>query len=335
MHKAGLLFGILFCSAVFSSSAIAHKLAPSLLKLTEQAEHNYDVFWKTPATTQAGRNLQPVLPNSCQPTTPSMQSKEGTGLVWRWTINCDKSLVGEQISVQGMAQSSTATLLTVAWQDGRKIQQLLNAGSADYTIPKRQSFWQVMAEYVWLGAEHIWAGMDHLLFVLALLLLVPTTRQLIWTITSFTVGHSLTLTLVVLGIVDYPVSLVEFAIAASILVLAVELVKTQLSQTQNSRWIPSHSWFVAMAFGLLHGMGFAGALREVGLPVGDIPQALLSFNMGIELGQIAFVGLILLIMHAARQSIPMFVRPAWWTTVYSIGSLSAFWCIERAAAVIS
>jgi hypothetical protein len=158
-------------------------------------------------------------------------------------------------------------------------------------------------------------------------LLLQQGRPLLWTITAFTLGHSITLSLVSLGYMNYPVSLIEFAIALSILVLAIELSRGQ--KTNFSHWIPSHSCLVAIGFGLLHGMGFAGALSEVGLPAGEVPLALLSFNIGIELGQIAFVLGSLAVMSACRHWPTERLAAIRWGSVYSIGSLSAFWCIER------
>lgn len=320
---------------VLAQNAMAHKLAPSLLRLTELSDGGFAVLWKTPASTQTGRSLQPVFPAGCQTAGQPQQTREGTGKVWQWPIRCSQGLIGQTLQVNGLTESATATLVNIEWLDGRQVQQLLNAGLPRFQVPARQSVWQVMIDYAKLGAEHIWSGTDHLLFVLALLLLVPNTRLLIWTITSFTVGHSITLSLVVLGFINYPVSLVEFAIAASIFVLAVELVNTRRGEKTVGRWIPGHSWLVAIVFGLLHGMGFAGALKEVGLPSGDIPLALLSFNVGIEIGQIVFVLLMLLVIAAGRALTPALATKGWWTTVYSIGACSAFWCIERGLSVFA
>ena len=325
------LFVVLCCVA---SSAFAHKLAPSLLRITETGDNIYSVYWKTPAATVAGKSLQPEFPQGCRVSEAPVSEQQGSGVVWRWPMQCEGGLIGKPLSINGMAQTATATLVKIEWLDGHRVQQLLNAQHTRFVIPERQSITEVMLDYTVLGVEHIWSGIDHLLFVLALLLLVANTRLLIWTITSFTVGHSITLSLVILGYLDFPVSLVEFAIAASILVLAIELTKSSL-QAGRSRWIPSHSWLVAIAFGLLHGMGFAGALKEVGLPYGDIPLALFSFNVGIEIGQVLFVLAALLLIAMGRRYLPGITRPGWWATVYSIGGLSAFWCIERGLAALT
>lgn len=335
-----MLRAILLSLLLLAPSAMAHKLAPSLLWISEQSDGSLQVQWKTPAATAAGRSLRPVFPAGCQQHQAPSQRTEGTAIVWQWAIRCQQGLIGQRLAVEGMAESGTATLVKIQWLDGRRVQQLINAEEAEFIVPQQQTLWQVMGEYLQLGAEHIWSGPDHLLFVLALLLLVPNMRLLIWTITSFTLGHSITLSLVSLGYMDYPVSLVEFAIAASIFVLAVELAQQggqsgSRDTVRDARWIPRHSWLVAIAFGLLHGMGFAGALKEIGLPDGDIPLALLSFNIGIEIGQLVFVGLVLLLMNQGRRYLPTLVRPGWWATVYCIGSLSVFWCIERGLSVLA
>lgn len=324
-HKAFLCLLLL----MLAPSSFAHKLAPSLLRLSEVSQSEFQVYWKTPVATAAGQTLRPVFPPGCQMMDKPETVVEGTARLWTWLINCKQPLAGERIAVEGMAETATASLVKIQWLDGRAVQQLLTAGNTSFVIPQQQSTLQVAWEYVLLGVEHIWLGIDHLLFVLALVLLVNNTRRLIWTITSFTIGHSITLSLVVLGYLNFPVSLVELAIAASIFVLAVELVKQQQTGQQASRWIAGHSWLVAVLFGLLHGMGFAGALKEVGLPLGDIPLALLSFNIGIELGQVAFVLVVVAVMLLGRRYCSVISQKTWWVSVYAIGGLSAFWCIER------
>jgi len=199
-------------------------------------------------------------------------------------------------------------------------------------IPERPSRLGVLRDYLLLGVEHIASGLDHLLFVFGLLVLVAArTGPLVKTVTAFTVGHSVTLSLAVLGFVAFPSGLIELAIAASIFVLGAELVHTPGERPGMLRRFP---WAMAGAFGLLHGFGFAGALAEVGLPSGEIPLALFAFNVGIELGQLAFIGLVLvawrLVVHV---QVPL---PTWSHALpaYGIGCLAAYWCIERAAGLI-
>ena len=208
--------------------------------------------------------------------------------------------------------------------DGIFHQAVLTASEPDFTIPKEGSAGTVALDYTWLGAEHIWAGPDHLFFVMGLLLLVGWNRRLIYTVTAFTLGHSVTLAMVTLGLFDYPVSLVEFMIALSIYVLAVELAR---GADGGALW--RQPWWLAGGFGLLHGMGFAGALAETGLPQSNVPLALLFFNVGIELGQLAFIALLVLIAATGVRALGQRVIALLPLPVYALGGLSAMWCIER------
>jgi len=170
-------------------------------------------------------------------------------------------------------------------------------------------------------------GFDHLLFVLGLILRLRGWRRLVGTITAFTVGHSVTLALATLGVIHVPTRAVEVLIAITIFAVAVELAR---DRSQWPSWIRRAPWVAAFAFGLLHGLGFAGALAEVGLPPHEIPIALFSFNVGIELGQLAFVAIVL---GARRLLVAMPVRwpvAAAQIPAYVIGSLAAYWAVERA-----
>jgi hypothetical protein len=215
-------------------------------------------------------------------------------------------------------------MVMVSLLDGRNYQQVLNAEQTQFVIPAESSAGEVAGDYSLLGIEHIWGGMDHLLFVFGLLLLVGGGTRLLWTITAFTVGHSITLSLVTLGFFDFPVGLVEFAIALSIFVLAVELTRIR---KHDMLW--RNPWWLAGGFGLLHGMGFAGALAETGLPQDNLPLALLFFNVGIEVGQIAFILAVLAIWYLVRKPMAPWRDRLMPVPVYILGSLSAMWCIER------
>jgi hypothetical protein len=209
------------------------------------------------------------------------------------------------------------------------IDTVLRAREPAFSVPDREDVIAVAGRYVKLGVDHIATGYDHLLFVLGLLLLVRGGRALIATITAFTLGHSVTLSLAALGLSRVASAPVEALIAFSIFLLAVELAR---SDTGSRLW--ARPWVMAMMFGFLHGLGFAGALREAGLPQGAIPLALLCFNVGIELGQLAFVAMALVVYRAARAlAVP---TPDWGRTlaVYTIGSLAAFWMIERALPLV-
>ena len=308
----------------------AHKLAPSLLALTESTEERYQVHWKTPSTTPRGVELRPVLPTQCKTLPEPEFVLEGTGVVATWETRCLGGIRGARLGVSGLAESGTAALLKIDFLDGTRVQALLGAKDAMFVVPIKPGTLTVVLDYTILGFEHILSGADHLLFVLALMLLVGVNRNLVWTVTAFTVGHSFTLALAALGYVSYPVAEVEFAIAASILLVALELGRSP----NPKHWLRRQPWLAAACFGLLHGMGFAGALLELGLPQGEIVWALLMFNIGIEAGQLAFVAIMISTLALLSRLQVLHWRIVYWLPVYVIGSLSTFWCLERAAEVI-
>ena len=237
---------------------------------------------------------------------------------------CPQGLIGETLSVSGLGENQSSALLRVRLTGGIFHQAVFTASEPDFTVPEEGSAAVVAVDYSWLGAEHIWAGPDHLLFVMGLLLLVGWNRRLIYTVTAFTLGHSVTLAMVTLGVFDYPVSLVEFMIALSIYVLAVELARGDKGGTL---W--RQPWWLAGGFGLLHGMGFAGALADTGLPQSNVPLALLFFNVGIELGQLAFIALLMLLAASGSRLFGPRIGALRPLPVYVLGGLSAMWCIER------
>jgi hydrogenase/urease accessory protein HupE len=259
-----------------------------------------------------------------------MVIQKGTGMEATWEIACSGGLVGKIVGVEGIAASRADVLLRIGLTDGRSLRHVLTGDDPNFKIPGRESQLSVLASYIKLGVEHILTGFDHLLFVLGLTLLVGYGRLLLWTITAFTLGHSVTLALAVLGFVSFPPAPIEAGIALSIYVLGVGLARTD-----RKTLLRTYPWFVAGLFGLLHGLGFAGALAEVGLPEGEIPLALFSFNLGIELGQLAFVGLVLVLWALLRRLPFAWPRIVQLLPVYAIGSLAAFWFFERSWIALS
>jgi hydrogenase/urease accessory protein HupE len=276
--------------------------------------------------------VAPVLPVRCQNETAPVAKTDGDSVTSTWTMRCDSvGLVGERIGFRGLGDAKIDALVRVTLADGRVIRGVVRAGEPLLTIPVRERRLDIVRGYVRIGVEHILTGGDHLLFITGLLLLVRGRRLLIETITAFTVGHSLTLALAVLDVVRVPTRPIEFLIAVSVFVLAAELARDPTTPPSLLRRRP---WAIALLFGLLHGLGFAGALQEIGLPEGDVPLALFAFNVGIEIGQLAFVVLLLGVAAALRP-----LRSAWprWmlrVPLYTMGSLAAFWCFERAAALV-
>jgi len=321
---------LLLLLLALSASAHAHRFAPSLLQLTESGTDRVAVTWKTPIQQVSDVPMEPELPDSCSVQEQSPWIREGTGRLRQSIYRCTGGLVGQSIGVSGLGPNQSSVMLNLSLADGIGHQAVLTADDPEFLVPEEPDPWQVVGRYSVLGAEHIWAGLDHLLFVLGLLLLVGGGRRLVFTITAFTVGHSVTLAMVTLGVFDYPVALIEFLIALSIFVLALELTR---EQGQSRLW--RQPWWLAGGFGLLHGMGFAGALADTGLPQGNLPLALLFFNVGIELGQLAFIAILLLAAALFRRVVQQ-PSPAWvQLPVFILGALSAMWCIERGLGVLA
>ncbi len=328
-RRFALALATLLAWAGLVPAAAAHALAPSLLELREQGSGRVEVLWRTPRLRPAGVELRPELPPHCAPQGEPSVGGDAARVTLRWSVDCgERGLVGQRLRVHGLERSRTEALLRIELADGRLIRALLRGSDPGFAVPERAQPSAVAGDYLGLGFRHILAGLDHLLFILGLMLLVHGVRMLVLTVTSFTIGHSITLSLAALGFVSFPSRVIELAIAASILVLAIELARGPQAEGSALRRRP---WAVALLFGLLHGIGFAGALAEVGLPAEEIPLALLSFNVGIELGQLVFVAAVLLARPVLQ---PLAARGPGWRVqlpAYGIGSLAAYWCIERAA----
>ena len=315
--------------ALFVAPAQAHPLAPALLQLQETTPAHYDLLWRTSVTRTQQRDVSPQLPSDCVATSePQITTEDGDAVVARWRVQCKATLVGRRIAVQGLEQSGINVIVHLIARDG-VIDTLLSPDQAEFIVPAPEVQRPVFVAYLQLGVEHLLTGFDHLLFVAGLLLLVPRVRPLLLTITAFTLGHSLTLALASLGVIPVHQPLAELGIAISILVLAVEVAKPKgVSPSALAR----QPWLMAATFGLLHGLGFAAALTDVGLPKGQIPQALLAFNLGIELGQLLWVSALLALVAAwrwtglAHRHTVMRSLPA-----YLMGTLSAYWCWDRLA----
>ncbi|MBW2240704.1 MAG: HupE/UreJ family protein [Deltaproteobacteria bacterium] len=324
MRAALFLF---FSLLSLAAPASAHRLAPSYLSLEVSADGKVDVLWKTAQVVARGAKIDPVLPEVCQHLGEAEVRAEGTAWVTRIRMDCgSEGLIGQRISVTGLEESGTDALVRIAFADGREVRTILTKTAPTMQVPEKESRWRVFSDYVRLGVGHLLGGPDHLLFVLGLMLLMPTSRKLLAAVTAFTLGHSLTLALAALGILGVPQGLVELTIAATLVVLARE---TLLPHPEASALV-RRPWIAPAAFGLVHGLGFAGALAELGLPGHAIPLALFAFNVGIEIGQIGVVlaGWWAVRALARRQtSLPRWLAEAPATV---IGTLGVFWCLQRA-----
>jgi hydrogenase/urease accessory protein HupE len=310
-----------------AAAAFAHPLSPALLELLERPDGRVDVVWRTSTVQVPDADFAPELPAECTVAGPPEASADERYATVRWVAECGAGgLVGRRVAIRGLASAQTDALVRVQLRDGRVLQTVLRKRSPAYVVPARPSAWDVCAEYGRLGTEHILEGPDHLLFVFGLVLLVASTRMLVQTVTAFTVGHSITLSAAVLDLVRLPSAPVEVLIAVSILVLATELARNR-PDTLMRRF----PWLMAGTFGLLHGFGFAGALREAGLPQADVPLALFAFNVGIEIGQLLFVTLVVAAGVLLRRTWAAAGRVARLPAVYVMGVLAASWCYERVA----
>jgi hypothetical protein len=315
---------LLLLGALLPGAALAHALAPSYLELREARDGGVRVRWKTPALVARGARPEPVLP--CPDAGPRALVAVEDAWVAEWSIACPQPLVGLEIGVDGLAGSGTDAIARVAFADGREVRAILTAAAPRLRIPKRERASEVLASYLRLGVWHLATGLDHVLFVLGLLLLLGATRRLLVAVTAFTLGHSATLALAAVGAVTLPQAPVELGIAATIVLLARELA---LRADAGRSPIARRPALLPFGFGLLHGLGFAGALAALGLPGHAIPLALFAFNLGIELGQLALLALALPVLGLARRLARR--APLWLGEVpaTAIGSLAALWCIER------
>lgn len=318
---------ILFFLLVLTASATADEVRPGYLELKTSDGATYTVKWKVPMKGDSVLSLQPVLPASCRERTPPSRIAAGGAMITHWSVTCPEGLAGKQIAINGLEKTSTDVLVRIARQDGSTQMIRLTPGETGFQVAAQTSTLDVIRIYTGLGIEHILSGVDHLLFVFALLLIVNGWRRLVGTITAFTLAHSITLAAATLGYVHVPQAPVEAVIALSILFLATEIIHGMQGRQGLAERSP---WLVAFIFGLLHGFGFAGALAEIGLPEHAIPLALLFFNVGVELGQLIFVGAVVLTILALRQITgPKMLALGRGTAAYVIGGVSAFWLIER------
>ena len=302
---------------------------PAYLAVNEIAPGQFSVLWRTPVL--AGMRLPIVLklPDRVKNLKDPIVSELSDSLVERrWVDAGPNGLAGERIEFAGLQLTITDVLVRVQMRDGTVSTALVRPARPWIEVAAAPGLLAVAGAYVLHGVEHILFGFDHLLFVLALILIVRDGRVLLWTISAFTVAHSITLSLATLGVVHVPGPPVEAMIALSIMLLACEIVRLRQGLVSlTSRW----PWIVAFSFGLLHGFGFASALTDIGLPQGDIPLALLSFNVGVEIGQLIFIGVVLGALICIRRfGVPPGIRRAALpVTTYAIGITAAFWFIER------
>ncbi len=325
-----LLLGLL----LLVPCAHADIFRPAYLQLTQTAADRYEVLWKRPALDESTVvKVQPTFPAGTVATAPVRSSFGRGAVVQHWSIAVPGGLAGQVIEFPGVAATGIDILVRLVRDDGTVQLGRVFPAIPGFEVTASPRGWEVVRTYTVLGIEHILTGFDHLLFVLALVILLKGLRRLIATITAFTVAHSLSLAAATLGWIHVPPPPVEACIALSIVFVAAEIVHARARRPGITERYP---WLVAFTFGLLHGLGFASALAEVGLPPLSIPIALFFFNVGVEIGQLLFITTILAAAAAARGLARRLAvtAPAWLWRVppYAIGGIASYWVFERIAA---
>jgi hypothetical protein len=326
-------FGALLALLSFTVTSVhAHEIRPASLDLNETAPGQFSVLWRTPVLSGARLRVALKLPEGMRTLKDPVVQDLGDSLVERrWIDAGPDGLAGRRIEFPGLQLTITDALVRFSFLDGRRGAVIVHPSRPWLELAGTALPWAVAGTYVLYGTQHIALGIDHLLFVLGLLLIVRSRWMLLKTVTAFTVAHSITLATATLGYVDPPVAPLNAAIALSILFLGPEIIRQRRGETSLTI---RHPWVVAFAFGLVHGFGFAGALTGAGLPRQDLPLALLSFNLGVEVGQVALVALTILLERSFRQ---LRIRWPHWAAAapaYAIGSLGAFWTIQRSAVLL-
>lgn len=326
-----MIRALLLLLMLLAAPASADEFRPAYLQLTQRDAATYDVLWKVPALDEeTSLSLRPLFPAAARSLSPMRASYAGGATVIRWTIAVPGGLEGKGIGFTGNSAGRTDIIVRLERLDGTEQIARISPARPIFIATAAPGPFEVITSYTWLGIEHILLGVDHLLFVAALVMLVRGHRQLLLTITAFTIAHSITLALATLGVLDVPGPPVEASIALSIMFVAVEILRRHQGHPSLASERP---WLVAFSFGLLHGLGFAGALAEVGLPDNSIPLALLFFNIGVEIGQLLFVALLLATAALVRRFAgTVDARLAIVAPAYAIGGLASFWLVDRVVA---
>ena len=313
--------------ALFSTPATAHESQPGLLELKQLGPERYEVTWRAPIYYGKPHPAELLLPEAWQPVgEPTMRQLPDSALYTHIVDVAGGSIDGDIIRFPGLEATITDVFVRVSRLDGSESSLVVRPTQPFAELRGERPLCCTSGESMEIGIYHIPMGIDHLLIVHLLLIIVQGRRMLVKTITAFTVAHSMTLAAATLGYADVPGPPLNAAIALSILFLGPEIVRVWRGQTS---FTIRHPWVVAFGFGLLHGFGFASGLSTVGMPKAEIPLALLMFNIGVEIGQLAFVFLILLVYRAMR--VLEFRWPHWvnFAPGYAIGSLGAYWTIQR------
>ena len=314
-----VLIAVICCMA---GRAKAHEVRPALLQLNEIMPGQFSALWKQPVVDGKRLKITPIFPSDCRVTNPRI-SRNGNMVAERSRLDC--ALTEGEITLNGLERTLTDVFIEIKYLNDVSLSGLVKPDNPTMTLggPKASA----AKQYLWIGVEHILYGWDHFLFVIGLTLLVSR-RQILGVATTFTIAHSITLVLAVLGGITLPSRPVEILIAASIVLLAIEVLhKLKGRPTLGAR----KPYLISFLIGLIHGCGFAGALSEIGLPKGTEILALFLFNIGVELGQFTIIALTVIILFALGKISLKYLRRAEFMTTYMFAAIAMFWLIERLA----
>lgn len=326
MRKLLFIF-IAFFSLLIPQMAKAHEVRPALLKLTEISEYRYLVIWRIPALKDRQINIGVDFPAQCSENKTNDLIFSKGAATHNFIVECPFEIAGKEIHITNLAATMLDVMVNIDFLDGQKLHHLIRPVDPTYLIPKTDNKIEIMGNYIMLGIEHILAGWDHLLFVMGLVLLLQRWRPILGAVSGFTVAHSITLCLLALGYIQISVAAVETIIALSIVILAVEILKNRTGDQKSL--IVSRPWLICGLFGLFHGLGFASALAQYGLPEHARIISLISFNIGVEIGQVLFMSSLLACALLLRFLPPKITRIAQLGSIWFIGTMGAYWFIER------
>lgn len=311
--------------------AYAHDLRPVSLEVVQQSDNEFDTLLRWPVNARVPIHLTLNMPENCKFSQKANAWADDTYKNWRARYRCPDGIEGKHITIHGLDNTLTDALVRIELLDDRRIVQRLTAERTGFAVQQRESLGDVISSYFVLGVDHMLRGPDHLIFVLLMTLLIRPLKRLLIAVTAFTLAHSITLCAASLGMIHLPSGPIEVLIALSIVLLAADAARSYIKPDSVQINYP---WLVIFGFGLLHGLGFAGALGEIGLPQEEIPMALLFFNVGVEAGQLLFIAALLLMTYILKK--PLEKTPRWQLfPIYVSGVVGVFWCVQRVTGIFS
>jgi len=325
-----MLAAALLAMGALTAPASAHEVRPAFLEIDQTGPATYSVTWKQPTMGDVAIHLVPHISNGWLEQPPSDQYASSGFLIKTWKISATGAapLDGQTVRIEGLEDTITDVFVRVHLNNNQSLDAMARPEAPSVKIGFVNGSALSMAAFVLLGVQHILTGPDHLLFVLGLLLLVRDRWMLLKTVSAVTLAHSLTLAAASFGLISLPLPLLNALIALSILFLAPEILRAQRGGTSLTI---RHPWIVAFAFGLLHGMGFASGLRSLGLSGSALLAPLVLFNVGVEIGQLAFIALVLAMRRSFRLMAIRWPGPVALTPTYAIGVLGAMWTFQYSA----